>query len=62
MISSKNYLLLSLYFFTSFSLTQSIDISILDDLTPEQIEAVKELAIDERTVDLDIEEKKRLPF
>ena len=56
MISCKNYLLLSLYFFTSFSLAQSIDISILDDLTPEQIEAAKELAIDERTADLDIED------
>ena len=44
MITKKKYLLLSLYFFFSvFSLSQTIDPNLISQLSPEQIEAAQEV-------------------
>ena len=59
MISNKNYLFLSLSFFFSVSLsTQTVDPSLLPELTPEQIEAAKK-ALEEG--DLTLPELDELP-
>ena len=43
MITKKKYLLLSLYFFSVFSLSQTIDPNLISQLSPEQIEAAQEV-------------------
>ena len=43
MIIKKKYLLLSLYFFSVFSLSQTIDPNLISQLSPEQIEAAQEV-------------------
>ncbi len=59
MISNKNYLFLSLSFFFSVSLSsQTVDPSLLPELTPEQIEAAKKAL---KEGDLTLPEDSKLP-
>ena len=50
MITKKKYLLLSLYFFSVFSLSQTIDPNLISQLSPEQIEEFCGNAIEAKNI------------
>ena len=56
MIINKNYLLYSLYFFSALTLSQSVDPSLFPQLSPQQIEAAKEVIGDSNPIQPDYEE------
>lgn len=56
MIINKNYLLYSLYFFSAFALSQSVDPSLFPQLSPQQIEAAKEVIGDSNPIQPEYEE------
>ncbi len=55
MIFKKNFLLISISLFSVFSITQSIDPSLLTQLSPEQIRAAQEVLVTQDTMQLENE-------
>ena len=56
MIINKNHLLYSLYFFSALALSQSVDPSLFPQLSPQQIEAAKEVIGDSNPIQPEYEE------